>query len=292
MSHHDQGLADEWAIRRTLERYCRAVDDSAFDCLAALFTDDAVLEFGGQVLVGADAIRGYFDQVHGKGAAPVTGVHLLGNCVIDFDDELRHEASVSTDFVHVWRVGTGGGVDAAAIVAGEHLGQIPVAGRYVDRMRRTGDRWLIAERRAQLFAPSPRQAGAQPVARRADGIRMRTTVQVREGCLPRFRELLERAAHDSLAEVADNASGLLGYSAHLDPESGVAVLYEHHADLAALAAHLAVDPERRAGMRELCDQRGPTEVYGNVPEQLLATLTGLGIDVRVYPVELGTSGLL
>ncbi len=279
---------DEWAIRRTLERYCRAVDDNEFRSVAELFTDDAILEFGGQLLDGHEQIRGYFDAVHGAGRAPVTGVHLLGNCIVDFDGDA---ATVSTDFVHVWRVGSGDGIDASAILAGEHLGQIPIAGRYIDRMRRVDGDWLIAARGAELYATSPRVAGhAGPGPSTADHIRMRTTVKVREGRVEEFEKLLSLAASDSVAEVANRSNGVLGYSAHFDSETRVAVLYEHHRDLPALYAHLAVGPERRAALRELCDPHGPTEIFGAPPAELLTTLSKLGVDVRVFPAVLCVQG--
>lgn len=285
----EQKFEDEWLIRRVLERYCRAVDDSDFGSVADLFSEDAVLDFGGQVLLGRDRIRSYFDGVHGVGSAPVTGVHLLGNCIIDITGD---EANASSDFIHVWRIGSGDGVDAVSILAGEHLAQIPVSGRYVDHFRRVDGAWLITGRSADLFETSPRSASDDRSNRRpaVRHIRMRTTVQVREGCLEEFEKLMSRAAADSLAEVSNSASGVLGYSAHLDRTSRVAVLYEHHLDIAALSSHLAVDPERRAGLRQLCDQVGPTEIYGEPPAELLATLAGLGIDLRVYSASFGELG--
>ncbi len=286
-----QQFEDEWLIRRALERYCRAVDDSDFGSVAELFSEDAVLEFGGEVLVGRELIRSYYDGIHGAERAPVTGVHLLGNCIVDITGD---EASASTDFVHVWRVGEGGGADAAAILGGEHLAQIPVAGRYLDRLRRVDGAWLITRRGADLFATSPRSAGGGRSTRRPvkGHIRMRTTVQVREGCVEKFERLMSHATADSLTEVADPTSGVLGYSAYLDRTSRIAVLYEHHADPASLSAHLAVDPDRRADLRQLCDQLGPTEIYGESPTELLETLAGLGIDLRVYPASFGELGEL
>jgi len=146
-------LEDEWSIRRTLERYCRYVDDNDFLPLVDLFTEDAVLEFGGQRLAGREQIGSYFRDVHGSGGGPAYGVHLLGGCLIDLDGD---EARASTDFVHVWRVGAGDGQDATAVLAGQHLGQIPISGRYVDllRLAPTGG-WLVAHRASALFATSP-----------------------------------------------------------------------------------------------------------------------------------------
>lgn len=287
---HPPRFEDEWAIRRTLERYCRAVDDNEFRSVAELFTNDAILEFGGQLLDGREQIRDYFDAVHGAGPAPVTGVHLLGNCIVDIDGDA---ATVSTDFVHVWRVGSGDGIDAAAILAGEHLGQIPIAGRYIDRMRRVDGDWRIAARTAELYATSPRVAGrAGPEPSTADHIRMRTTVKAREGRVEEFEKLLSLAASDSMAEVADRSSGVLGYSAYFDSDTRIAVLYEHHRDIAALYAHLAVGPERRAALRELCDPPGSTEIFGEPPAELLKTLSDLGVDVRVIPTIFGVQGEL
>lgn len=145
-------MCAEWSIRRVLERYCRHVDDNDFDHVVSLFTEDAVLHFGGQQRRGRDAIRGYFGEVHSDQSGPAYGVHLLGNCIMEVDGD---SASASTDFIHVWRTGTGGGGDARAVINGAFLSQIPVAGRYVDRLAHVGEEWLIAERLGSLFCPNP-----------------------------------------------------------------------------------------------------------------------------------------
>lgn len=147
-------MKTEWAVRRLLERYCRCVDDNDHDAVPPLFTDDAVLHFGDERLVGREAIRAYFRKVHGDGGGPPYGVHLLGNCIIEVVGD--GEVTASTDFVQVWRTGTGPGANANAVVDGAFRSEIPVAGRYEDRLRRGDDgEWRIAERTGSLYAPNP-----------------------------------------------------------------------------------------------------------------------------------------
>lgn len=149
-------MYDEWAIRKLLETYCRHVDDNDFDHVTAVFTQHAVLHFGDKELHGRDAIRGYYREVHGDETGPPYGVHLLGNCIIEITGS---SAVASTDFIQVWRTGTGPGGDANAIIKGAFLSQIPVAGRYVDKLRKLAGEWLIAERTGALYVPNPFTAG-------------------------------------------------------------------------------------------------------------------------------------
>ena len=143
---------DEWAVRRTLERYCRFVDDCDFGRLVELFTVDAAVDLGGTHLQGRDAIAAHYAKVNPH--AHPTGIHFVVNCIIDFDGDT--EASAESDFLQVWRIGEGGGGDAASVIGGAYLSEIPISGRYIDRLRRNdAGEWLLVERSVMFFDTSP-----------------------------------------------------------------------------------------------------------------------------------------
>lgn len=153
----EERIEDEWRIRRTLERYCRAVDDLHLEGIVGAFTADAVIEIGGESLCGEAAITEYYSRHGTPGAHPI-GVHLLGNCIVDFEGE--DLARAETDFLQVWRVGEGSGEDAAAVIGGTLRSEIPVAGRYRDQMRREPEGWRIGHRSILLFATMPYKLSA------------------------------------------------------------------------------------------------------------------------------------
>jgi SnoaL-like domain len=129
----DEMLARE-AIRYTISRYNSAIDRSAYQELADVFTADGVMAFGGQarfegrekiiatLTAGAER-RGAFEAKNFQR-------HLLGNSIINVvNDETARS-------VHYIVVITELGVDHSGV--------------YVDDFVRSKDRWLIAHRAANL----------------------------------------------------------------------------------------------------------------------------------------------
>jgi hypothetical protein len=129
----DEMLARE-AIRYTISRYNSAIDRSAYPELADVFTPDGTMAFGGHtrfegrekiiaaLTAGAER-RGAFDPKNFQR-------HLLGNSIINVLD------ATTARSVHYILVITELGVDHSGV--------------YVDGFVKSGDRWLIAHRAANL----------------------------------------------------------------------------------------------------------------------------------------------
>jgi SnoaL-like domain len=129
----DEMLTRE-AIRYTIGRYNSAIDRSAYPELAEVFTQDGTMAFGGHarfegrekiiaaLSAGAEK-RGAFDAKNFQR-------HLLGNSIINVVDDR------SARSVHYILVITELGVDHSGV--------------YVDDFVKSGDRWLIEHRQANL----------------------------------------------------------------------------------------------------------------------------------------------
>ena len=129
----DEMLVRE-AIRYTISRYNSAIDRSAYPELAQVFTPDGTMAFGGQArFEGRDKViaaltagaekRGAFDAKNFQR-------HLLGNSIINVVDDS------SARSVHYIVVITELGVDHSGV--------------YVDDFVKSGERWLIRHRQANL----------------------------------------------------------------------------------------------------------------------------------------------
>lgn len=129
----DEMLARE-AIRKTAGLYTRAVDNRRYEELRDVFFEDATIAVhGGAELHGIESIIAAFEAGAGKRGAAAEGNfqrHNLTTSMIDMTD-LEH-ATV----IHYVLVVTELGFDHA--------------GMYRDLFRRSGDRWLIAEREARM----------------------------------------------------------------------------------------------------------------------------------------------
>jgi hypothetical protein len=129
----DEMLTRE-AIRYTIGRYNSAIDRSAYPELAQVFAPDGTMAFGGHarfegrekiiaaLTAGAEK-RGAFDAKNFQR-------HLLGNSIINVVDDR------SARSVHYILVITELGVDHSGV--------------YVDDFVKSGDRWLIRHRQANL----------------------------------------------------------------------------------------------------------------------------------------------
>jgi hypothetical protein len=129
----EEMLARE-AIRYTIGRYNSAIDRSAYPELAEVFTPDGIMAFGGQTrFEGCDKIIAALTAgAERRGAFEAKNFqrHLLGNSIINVIDDR------SARSVHYIVVITEIGVDHSGV--------------YVDDFVRSGDRWLIAHRAANL----------------------------------------------------------------------------------------------------------------------------------------------
>lgn len=135
-------LLDRESIRHTLASYTMAGDRLRTDDFIAVFTDDAILETDGVPAEdafryqGRDAIRTWMSRwreqpTQGTSVHQATFVrHHLATCLIHFDND--HTARTRT----YWTAYTDIGADHAGV--------------YVDVLRKSGDRWLIAHRKIRL----------------------------------------------------------------------------------------------------------------------------------------------
>jgi uncharacterized protein (TIGR02246 family) len=115
-------------IRDTIAAYAQAVDDGRTEDIVATFLPDGTASFPGSggVLQGHDAIRKvYSGLVPGHPQR-----HVVTNIVVTaFNGE---SATVSSDLLF--------------LLKGEKSWSVRIVGRYVDTLRRDGERWLFASR--------------------------------------------------------------------------------------------------------------------------------------------------
>lgn len=143
-----QQLIDRQRIGDVLFSYCRHVDEFRPQKVAALFTENAVADFGpglGGPMRGRENLAEFF-----QGMAAFTATsHHLSNVVIEFDGA---DQAHSVSYVYAWHSFPGGAPDA-------HL-----YGRYYDRLLRTPGGWLIAERTLRVAG----ERGFEPMGFPAD----------------------------------------------------------------------------------------------------------------------------
>ncbi len=151
--------ADIAAVTDVLLDYCEAVDASDADAVAALFTTDAVMDYGfGQFFSGRDAVRSLIaDRV---GAYRATSHHLSNIRVLSGP---TNDAVAARSYVHAWHERADGT-------------QMTIFGRYFDELvRDTDTRWRIARRtlRAAGWSGFDAVVGREPferLPRRGTGI--------------------------------------------------------------------------------------------------------------------------
>ena len=139
------------AIEYTISRYISAIDRGAYDEMTEVFTPDAVVTYGLSPIVGADAIVAKLTagaEARGSFLPQNFQRHILGKAIINIID------SEHAKVVHY-------------IIVISELGP-DHSGAYVDDFVKSGDRWLIARRTANLewARPDSRFASAHgtPVA--------------------------------------------------------------------------------------------------------------------------------
>lgn len=124
-----QELLDHHEIRRTLIDYCHGCDRCDEELMASVYLKDSWDDHGRIKGPGAQFTREMIADIQQRTA---TLSHLLGQSMIRVNGD---EAGAETYFLAVTRNNSGEGVTC------HQLG-----GRYVDRLRREGGRWLIKHR--------------------------------------------------------------------------------------------------------------------------------------------------
>jgi ketosteroid isomerase-like protein len=125
-----QLLLDERNIVAVALRYCRALDTKDWPGLRTVFLDDATAQLGRPATItGIDAI---VDRIRAALEFLDVSQHLVGNHEVDVDgDSATHRCYFQAQHVR-----------AAAEGGANYI----IAGRYEDRLTRTGDDWRIAHR--------------------------------------------------------------------------------------------------------------------------------------------------
>jgi ketosteroid isomerase-like protein len=119
-------MSNEDAIRRTVARYTRLFDAKAWDELATIFTEDAVIvsrrgTFAGRAAVIGDLKNAMTSAYH--------GMLFASNVVIDVTGD---SATAVSDFLEI---------EDRAILA---------AGTYVDALVMSGHDWLLSRKEIRL----------------------------------------------------------------------------------------------------------------------------------------------
>ena len=130
-------LEDVEAIRRLDAAYCRLIDTGDWPGLVALFAPDGTFD-GLQVVSGSADLLALFSGLAGGG---MTWWHHVSNHEIDVAGDTATVRSM------LWQPCV---VDGVAHVA---------AGRYLDRLARTGDGWRYAVKRVRFDYWGPLRDG-------------------------------------------------------------------------------------------------------------------------------------
>lgn len=121
-------VADRLAIAETLALYCRGIDRCDGEQLAAVFTPDAMIDYGDGAKPIAETIPGL---MAGLGSMRLTQ-HNISNTVMRISDD-RARAETNCVALHI-------------IPTPEGEIELVVGGRYLDTLEKREGRWQIAER--------------------------------------------------------------------------------------------------------------------------------------------------
>lgn len=124
-------IEDKQAIHDVIVRYCRGVDRSDPELVAAAFHDDATDNHFGPVLPFREAIGTLKSARKGSAPSKTTSMHNLCNILIEVDGDIARCESYVNVVVRIPQE-TGGAMDWLH------------AGRYVDRFERRSGEWRIA----------------------------------------------------------------------------------------------------------------------------------------------------
>jgi ketosteroid isomerase-like protein len=133
-----QRLEDAEAIRTLDARYCRRLDDGDWPGLVELFTADGTFD-GLSAVTGRDALLAFFGGLGGGGVTAFW--HHVSNLEIEVQGD---SASVRSQ---LWQPCVVDGVPHVA------------AGRYADRLVRTGEGWRYELKQVRFFYWGPLAEG-------------------------------------------------------------------------------------------------------------------------------------
>jgi hypothetical protein len=120
----------ERAIRRRLLDYCRGIDRCDADLVASVYFDDSTDDHGGFTGLGVDFARYATERLREHAEATQ---HVIGDSIIDFDDERTAQVETPVLAVHRCRDAEGPFL--------ERFG-----GRYLDTFECRGGEWRIRHR--------------------------------------------------------------------------------------------------------------------------------------------------
>lgn len=135
---NDHETQQRQAIADVLIGYCDAVDQGDIEGLVERFTVEAAVDYGPRTsATGRAALTELFGRLLGTATATS---HRLTNIVVDVHDA---SSASALSYVTAWH--------ELVRPVGE---QLIVHGRYLDRLRNVGGRWLIDERRLEVHGAS------------------------------------------------------------------------------------------------------------------------------------------
>lgn len=126
-------LIDRQAISDVLVDYCLALDRMDLPRLAALFTDDCIVEYGPEPALRSRGAKALEKSLQRMWRWRRTS-HHLSNVSIEFAGA---GAARVRSYVHAWHERSDGSTAT-------------IFGQYRDRFVRCGDAWRIAERRMEM----------------------------------------------------------------------------------------------------------------------------------------------
>jgi ketosteroid isomerase-like protein len=129
-----RGLLDKQAITEVLYAYCDHLDRMDLDALAALFTDDCMVEYGPEPRLQSHGAAGLRRDLARMWRWARTS-HHLSNVMVTLDDDGEHAGA--TSYVLAWHERPDGSTAT-------------MMGLYRDRLVREGGRWRISHRRQEL----------------------------------------------------------------------------------------------------------------------------------------------
>lgn len=136
MPYTTSQLSDLQDITDVLHAYARAIDDNRPADVAALFTEDVVLDYGGDYtnLVGRPLAQKFF--AGGTSRLYKRSAHHVSNVEIEFTSD---DAANSIAYVNAWHEFNQEAFDV-------DMPNAWIYGRYIDELVRQDDAWLIAKR--------------------------------------------------------------------------------------------------------------------------------------------------
>jgi ketosteroid isomerase-like protein len=137
VASRDDGLGellDKQAITEVLYAYCAHLDRMDLDALAALFTDDCVVEYGPEPRLQSRGAAGLRRDLARMWRWARTS-HHLSNVMVTLEEDGVHAGAIS--YVLAWHERADGS-------------SATMMGRYQDRLVREGGRWRISRRRQEL----------------------------------------------------------------------------------------------------------------------------------------------